>query len=392
MNKSTQAIAYILLCMCVKTHAGQDHIEKSGNEFELALDTRYGYIDNYLLTPNNEESNNFWQISPSLFFQVQSKHQQFSLGANARHVKFSDFSQDDHTDVNLSPSYQYKWSVNQGIYANMNWQSASEQRGTGLSIGYGAAIDELDEKESTGGIIGYQYGNDESIAKLSFELGYQAQQYTTRRSQSKLLDQQKRSGRVFFDYLYGTTTYLTSELSLERVQFKHQPLFDKDKSTVLVGVKWPLSVINQFEFLIGYQQVAFDESLFKDDSSVKWRLNWQWSPQPSMSLSISSNRDFAEANRLVNSYRLVDRHQLRLSKQLNDRVTLDGSIGYTQQDVYFEQLKTTEDYIESELTAGYQLNSRANLYLALQYRDLSASQQYLEHQRANISFGVKVSL
>lgn len=392
MNKFTQAVAMSILVLSLNVHAQQGDVERAANELNFSLDTSYGVTDNYLLTPTNEQTNQFWQISPAMHFQMQTRQQQLVFTANARHVSFKDYSQDDHTDIDLSPRYQYKWSVNQGVYVNLHWKTQFEQRGTGLSIGNSLAINELDERQTHSGVIGYRYGSDDSIAKLSFELGHQSQQYETRRSQSRILDQKSNTARLTFDYLYGTTTYIATDLSLEQVRFKHQPFYDKDKNTALLGVKWALSSINQFDVLVGYQKVSFQESLFADDSSAKWRINWRWQPLPSASFSFNSSRDFAEANRLVNSYRLVDTHQFTLSKQFNDRFSVEASAGVVQQEVFFEQQQTSEDYLNVDAKLAYQLNSRTRFYLGYRYRDLSASQEYLEHQRENISFGVKVSL
>lgn len=392
MEKSTQAIAFCFLLASLNIHAKSSVIEKSGNSFDLSIDTRYGYINNYLLEPTSKQSNQYWQISPDLQFQMQTKQHQLSLESNVQHLSYQQYTQDDHTNITISPHYQYKWAVNQGIYFNTSWQKIFEQRGTGLSIGDAKRLKKLDEKHSQRAVIGYRYGSDDSIAKLSFELGYSGQKYQTRRKEAKVLDYNSTFGRVSFDYLYGNTTYFATELSHEQLQFKYQPFYDKDKSTALVGVKWSLSPINQFDLLLGYQDVSFDEPLFADDRSAKWRVSWRWLPQPSMSLSFTSSRDFAEANRLVNSYRLVDNHQLTISKKLNERFQVDSNVGFTQQDVIFEENQTSESYMKADIKIGYQWTRRAQFYLSLRYQDLSASEEYLEHQRTQVALGVKVNL
>ena len=66
-----------------------------------------------------------------------------------------------------------------------------------------------------------------------------------------------------------------------------------------------ISYFTNLARLVGYQKVSFNESDFEDDSAFKWRVSWNWKPVETLDFSFISERDFDEANRLTDSYRLV---------------------------------------------------------------------------------------
>ncbi|WP_286233814.1 outer membrane beta-barrel protein [Thalassotalea sediminis] len=362
-----------------------------GNTFNLAINGEVGRIDNFLFDDVNEHSTNYWALSPELFLQVVNNRHLLSLDVKTTLTKYDEFEQDDHTNVSISPQYMMRFADNKTIFIRANHQQQYELRGTGLSLANAEMLNKGDKRQLSDISMGLQYGGA-SVALLEVAFGISNNKYQTRREVTKQLDNSNIYGKASFDYQLDGGTMLSAALEFEQLEYEYQAIYDKQKYTALIGGKWPKSAVNQLSMLLGYQNITFKQSTFENDDAFKWRVSWYWSPVESLTFNLTSERDFAEANRLNNSYRLVDKHMMTLTNEWSEYISLSASIGFNQEQVTFEAQKQKEDYLNSAIKLDYHLSKELRLFLKYQMKDLRSTKSTFEYQRNSISIGINVTI
>lgn len=372
--------------------AQNDFDTKAGNDFKIKLTTEAGQTDNFLYSNDNELNTSYLLISPNVYLQTQIERHLFRFNSNFEHVKYQEFSQDNHSNYTLSPGYHYKFSQNQSIVIKSLLSNSYENRGTGLSLGDADSIKKGDTKKSKLLAINYLYGSKDSVAKINVEVGFTEQYYSTRREITRSQDRESFYVNPSFDYLISDQSYFALDVLYEQLKSTHNPLQDKEKYAGLIGTKWHYSDITQFSLLFGYQEIRFSESTFKKDDAFKWRAELNWRPMGSTKITLGSERDFEEANRLTTSYRIVDSYDLAISKSFTEYFGFDAVIGLKSEDVIFEQGIDQEEYLHSKIKLNYQRNNWFSVFIEYDFKDLDADDSQLSYQRNGISLGFNVNI
>ncbi|MEW6989924.1 outer membrane beta-barrel protein [Colwelliaceae bacterium 6441] len=372
--------------------AQDEFITESGNHFDLSLATELGSVDNFLFDNKDEQSTTFVSFSPSLKIQTQFQRQLLRIEAKSEHRKYQDFSRDDHTNFSIAPRYQFKLAENKAIFVNGSFNNLYENRGTGLSLGNGSFLNKGDNIARTDISGGYLFGRKDSVAKFRIEIGHFESRYQTRRDTTFLLDKQNQYADLSFDYLLSGQSYLSSNFVMEKLSSENNGLLDKEKYIALVGIKWQTTEISQFALLLGYQEIKFDQSTFADDNAFKWRFGFNWHPIYSTKLSFRTERDFEEANRLSNSYRVVDNYDMKIMSNFTDFFQAVAVIGIKQEKIIYQQGTEEEDYIFANLRLNYKRNDWLTLYVEYDVNDLDASDSVFNYQRNSISVGFNVTI
>lgn len=365
---------------------------KSENNLDIDVAAEAGYIDNFLYQANDEQSTAFYTVSSVLALESKSNQSAFNVDATVDTFIFQDFEDDDHTDFSLMPTYQFKFSQNQRLYMSAYWLNNYIYRGSGLSLGEAESLVEGDKKENNGAQIGFEYGNLDSLSRLSFEANYQQGEFTTRRAITRELDTEAIDLKSSFDYLISGKTYMAIDVSYRQVDYPNQPALNRDSLTGLVGIKWQTTVISELSFLVGYQNIKFENATLKDDDAFKWRFDYTWRPSDFTSVRLASDRKFDETDRLASTYRLAETYQVDISHAFTDQISLTALIGLNREEFITPDSQREEDYLNSALKLNYQRNDRLSFHLQYRYKSLDANYADIDYGYNNISMGVKVRL
>lgn len=346
---------------------------QKGNILRAKVSTEFGYTDNFLSEAEDLKETSFLLLRPTLFLQTEFEHSLLQINLDTKHYKYQNFSSDDHSNFTITPKYHYKFDTNKSVYFSGEMRNEFEVRGTGLSRGEAELLKTADEKNTYLGKLGFLYGHAESVAKLNFEMGIDNSRFSTRREQTSLVDGKEFFANNSFDYLFSDNSYITTDLNYKIIEFKNNPLLDKVKYVGLVGFKWTSTEITQFDFLVGYQKINFDNSILQNDSAFKWRVDVNWRPTLLTHLRVFSERDFEETNQLSNSYRVVDSYNLTINSSITDFFNASVDIGYRQEDIFFETDKNNENYFLAKLTLNYQRNDWLSLFLSYSYNQVDSN-------------------
>ncbi|WP_448547317.1 outer membrane beta-barrel protein [Thalassotalea fusca] len=372
--------------------AQNSSVASAANLFEVSLSTEYGYLDNFLYQPEQEQSTGFWRIAPSAKMKAASGAQLYSLALSSELYRHAEFSHDDRTNAALEAGYQYKFAHNKRFFIQGTYDQVGEERGTGLSIGDAESIDRPDEWQQSGASLGYQFGHEESVAQLTVEGGFDTKRYNTRRATTRNLDQQSIYAGLSFDYLLSGKSYIGTEAKVSQSDFKYNNTLNETKWEALVGYRWQSTDITRVSALIGYQHISFDQALLQDDSSLKWKIDGHWQPSDYFSVSLSSSRDYVAANRLADSFRVVDRYQLSSMYAFSSHMKLNVLLGIDDEQLIFANRTDKEDYLVGEVALHYNRNDWLSFYGKFNFRSLDNSEPTLNYQRNSFSIGFSVSI
>ncbi|MBA6391152.1 outer membrane beta-barrel protein [Colwellia sp. BRX10-3] len=362
------------------------------NNVAFNLASEAGYIDNFLYQADNEQGTAYYSLSSDLALTSKSQQSAFNFDAKLATYFFNKFDNDDHTDFTIIPKYQLKFSQNQRLYMSALWLNSYNYRGTGLSLGEAETLSKGDEKENVGASIGYEYGTLESQGKLNFEVTYNENEFTTRRADTRRLDTEILNVKSSFDYLLSGKTFLAFDIDYKNTQYPNNPIINRDSFAGLVGVKWYTTVISELNFLVGYQQLKFDDNRLSDDDAFKWRFDYIWRPSDFTQVHIRSKRNFDESYRLISSYRLAQTHQIDLEHAFSENLNVLATVGINSEKFISPQNTQKEDYVFSTLTLDYQYSDRLSLQLNYHYKSLEASADKFDYLHNRVGLTVKVNL
>lgn len=390
--RKLSSLSFFVVLLPLSAVAEEDATTHAGNFFDFSVNSEFGSIDNFLYSESNKKQTSYYMLMPKVSIQTQFDRQLLTLNTSTRHFKYDNFSQDDHSNFSISPRYQYKFSENKTLVIHANYQNLYQERGTGLSLGNAEALSKGDDIHQANYSLGYLYGSENSVAKINLEVGRATQRFQTRRALTQAFDRSEYYYQLAFDYLLSGKTYIATEVKITSTTHDNNDEQNKDKYVALAGVKWQTTEISQFTGLVGYQKVTFNKSQFADDDAFKWRLDWFWHPIDSTRIVIASERDFEEAIRQSNSYRVVDSYQVNATTRFTDYTQVTASIGFNREDTIFQDKVENEDYTFVKLNLNYQRNDWLSLFIKYTYNDLDATETQLNHQRNSISLGFNVSI
>jgi len=386
----TLAVFNLAILTSFTTKAQTDFALESGNKFTSKLSSEYGKISNFLVKKDDEESTNYIKIEPSIFIQTQLSRHLLQLKTNLSHYQFSDFKEDNHNNFLFNPKYFFKLDNNKTLFANVNWHEEYEYRGTGLSLGDAKSLTTGDDKETFAANIGYLYGQVDSVAKLKLSLGQENFRYKTRRALSQVLDRTDNKAVVSFDYLLSGKTYFATDFSYTQSDFQHNTQLNKNVYALLAGMKWQSTAITQLQALVGYQKLTFEDQSRVSDHGVKWRIDVNWQPTRFMKMNINTQRNYETANRIADSYRVVDSSSVTISNQFTDFFQTSATIGFKQEEIVYLNKADNEDYLYSEIKFNYQRSDWLTVFIGFTFNKLESSDSRLNYQGNSLSLGFNV--
>jgi hypothetical protein len=386
------SILFFALIASFIADAKTDFNIDSGNKLTGKLSSEYGQISNFFSERTNEKSTGYFKLAPSFFIQTQLSRHLMQLDGNISHYKFTDSSEDNHSDLSFKPKYFFKIDKNKTLFAEVKLLEAYEYRGTGLSLGNAQSLSTGDDKKTVSTNVGYLYGQIDSVAKLKFSVGKNDFRYKTRRSVNESLDREDSLANVAFDYLLSGKTYFAVDLAYTQSDFQYNEQLNKETFAALVGLKWQSTAITQLQALMGYQELNFEDKSLASDSGFKWRVDMNWHPRTYTKMNVNTQRSFEATNRLADSYRVVDSHNLQITNQFTNYFQTSAVIGYRQEKIIYADKTDKESYIYSEVKLNYQRNKWLTVFAGFTFKDFDASQEKLNYQGNSLSFGFSVTI
>ena len=361
---------------------------KEGNHFDTNIGAKYGYIDNFLNQHSNEKSTTFSKLSANTFMQAHNDHQLLQLDAKLDALSFSDFDEDDHSNIALKAKYFYKLSDMQTVFASALFTNSFEYRGTGASKGDALSLNSGDEFDDTLFNLGYNYGRYDSVSKVSLLFGVNEREYKTRKQQTRLLNNEAKFAHIGLDYLLSGKTYLSLLAEFEDIDYDHATDQNRKEVAILAGVKWEASQVSQLTLMLGYESLSFDQSVFDDDDIFKWRMSYDWTPFEYFSMLFKSGRSSEQSSELARNYRVVDDYTIASIYSLNSYMTVSLNVMYRSEDTTFTDITVVEDNLTFSPQLQYQVNDRVKMHVGFDFTSVKSDINVNEYDKNSFEVGI----
>lgn len=395
-----QKICFIsLFCLSISSFAESsvkltdkivDFKDKGENALSLEVTSNIGYIDNFLYQDKDTSDTFFLSLNPSAYIGIQSDAQFLQIYTNINYFQFSEFEEDDHSNTQFAGKYQIKLSDKSRVYMSGGYQETFEYRGSGLTQGEAEIINTGDEFKNSFVNVGFKFGQLDSVAKLESILGQKKERYLTRRDETRELDYEENFFITNFDYVLSGKTYIATTFEYIDVEYDYSSELSREEYTGLVGLKWGATDISTFSVLVGYQHLTFEDALFEDDDSLRWRVDLNWSPLERLKIKIASARDTQASNQLEDSYRIVDSFSISTNYEVSERLKLTIAPRYSKDKSIYVSNSLTDNYLSLDFSVDYKFNDWFTVKGNYGFEDKDSDELGYDYERNlfSVSFNV----
>lgn len=341
-----------------------------------------GHNDNYLYLQDGAQSTSFFQIIPDAFLQIRNDQHLFQSYYKLNSVIVSDNSDDSYNDHDFKVKYQFSRSLKHRVFISTAYETEHEERGENLTRGESLSLLEPDERRDVMINTGYQYGNIESVSRLTALLGYRKQDYQTRELETGKYDFDSLFGVLDGDYSLSSVTALRATVEYEQIDYNEDVFVDSDQLAIFTGLKWKSRELYTFDLLMGYQFIDFDDDTTGDTFS--WRVTGVYSPLSYSRFNFSSGRYVKQNNTEAQLYRLVDEHQVAWQHQFTD--TFAGAISsrYIIEEQNSDVTEIEEKYWKNEVALSWQANSQIAYKVRYLYNDLDSDLENVSNDQQQV--------
>lgn len=396
--RSNSSIIFSISIALLSASALSNTLQKSSNDFDFSftegnhlnfnLGAEYGHTDNFLNQESDESDTSYQKLSLNSFMQAHTDHQLIQLSGNVNTYFFDEFSEDDHSDIDLRGKYFYKFGGDHTLFGSGSYTKLYEYRGTGLTKGDALSADKGDKYDDTLFNIGYRYGSFDSVSKVSALIGGTKLAYKTRESITNVLDNKSTFAHLSVDYLLSGKTYFSIATEYEDIEYDHAVGQDRDEIAALAGIKWEASNLSQLTLLLGYESISFEEELLDDRDTFKWRVSYDWHPIDQLKVRFNSGRNSDKSSSALTNYVLKDDYSLNATYAYSRFLSFNVALSYYDEETNFIDESVNEEYVLISSRFKYILNHWFSMYAKAQFETKDSDLFINEYDKATFNVGV----
>lgn len=356
------------------------------------IDVSAGYTDNLYSTPNNQKSDFFTNITPSVYAKSNWAVHELQFYAASRIERFLEYT--DEGSDNLNTFVRGKIDVARGSWLAFkpSYVIDHEKRSSPDSVVGGKepvkiTTKELDfEAEHKPGRLWFK--PDASIRDLSFsnsQLSNGGTINNTDRNRTEL----EGGLRAGYELIPGYSAFIEGRANDRSYESTVDDLgYRRDSSgyEARVGAELELTGKLKGDIFVGYMQQDYDDARFKSLSSPVFGTGLTWNATGLTTVKLKVARTVEEttvgraAGNLQNSFEVSVDHELQRN------IILSAAGKYMQQD--FRGIDRDDDVYEAILKATYQINGTYKLYSNYTHSIRESNSASSEYRTNSVSVGI----
>jgi hypothetical protein len=332
------------------------------------------FNDNVLATPTNEQDDVIFRVMPSL--QVRSDWSRNALGLKARLVNWSyqDFSNEDHTDWDVSGDFRLDVGARGSVTLNAGVGVDHDSRLNAASPA--GSDDPVEFSTSTFGILAEQEFNR---FKLSGSVDYDEYDYDDVSVLGVPIDQDYRDfqqteytvrgdyalpsgGAVFLEGAYNTREYDNTVAFFTPVLVQ-----DSDGYKALIGARLDLTNVLRGEAAVGYLKQKYDDPRLPDASGLAARADLQWFLTGVTTIGFGGSREVGESGIVGSPGVLSSAVYARVDHELRRNIVLSGDVAF--RDYEYKGFDRSDEIVQAGVGADYLANRNLRFGVAYRYDD-----------------------
>jgi hypothetical protein len=384
-NKKT-VLATLIAAVIASTQA-------SGQEagFSAEIDSRIT-DDNNILRAADEfaKSDTILVVAPKLEILGSMGKHSFSATYNGEYAKYSDFSDvdyDDH-DVSLRANFDHSNNLTSRfdvIYTD-NHENLADLDGTFNDL---TEFNHFTESQLNGRIV---YGRTESFGQLILGLGRADRDYDNNSQESRSYEKDLAS--LAFYYRIAPRTRLLAEVVYE--DYKYSPAVGStdlanDYIRYQLGVEWQLT--NQLEgtVKVGYQDRDYILEALRDVDGLVFEANIDYKPNTFTDINLTGRRESIDSSIETSGAFLRTSYAIDIKHGLTELLSVEGGMGYAKDELVFTADRQDNRY-NVMLGLDYALLNWVNVGVNYGYDQRTSTIDTAEYKSNSINLTVKVAL
>jgi len=359
-----------------------------GSQLSFDVKANLSTVDNFLYENNEskKESTKAFSIKPSAFLQAHNENHLIQTFIDIESNKYDRFEQDDHTTKTVLAKYFYKLAPVHRAFISVSLDDYYEFRGQGLTKGIASTVDKGDTVVNTLVNAGYQYGRVDTVSRLNILIGKSKLEYKTREDITNIYDYEKDFALLDIDYAIAPKTELALSMEINDYTYPANPVFNNEVSYVLAGINWRPSTASELKLLFGQEQLSF-ESHYSDESSFKWRVNYNWFPLDYITVSFNSGRAIHTRAELGSDFYVVDNFSAIMNYRINEYFTFRLHSSYSKNRVTFEDIKRNETKVASSTGIDFKYSEKLAFNVDINYNEITSDNQLYDFDRVSLLVG-----
>jgi hypothetical protein len=314
----------------------------------------------------------------------------FSATYNGEYAKYSDFSDvdyDDH-DVSLRANFDHSNNLTSSfdvIYID-NHENLADLDGTFNNL---TEFNHFTESQLNGSIV---YGRTESFGQLILGLGRADRDYDNNSQESRSYEKDLAS--LAFYYRIAPRTRLLAEVVYE--DYKYSPAVGStdlanDYTRYQLGVEWQLT--NQLEgtVKVGYQDRDYILEALRDVDGLVFEANIDYKPNTFTDINLTGRRESIDSSIETSGAFLRTSYAIDIKHGLTELLSVEGGMGYAKDELVFTADRQDNRY-NVMLGLDYALLNWVNVGVNYGYDQRTSTIDTAEYKSNSINLTVKVAL
>jgi len=363
--------------------------------FTPTLAVEGGYVDNLFRSEKNEKDT--WQtvITPRLEAWLQNGVNTYALSYQAVDYRYYSSKDDDYTDQQVGLDIHHEFTAKNTVNAFAQYYDGHEERGTGLTDGFGQIIDTPIEYERTTVGGDYTYGNLNSKGRLKLEAKTEEYDYQNFRNATQYRDRDEDTLNGTFFWAVGAKTdallqvrYIDNEYGKTNLDNPFGSL-SSEELNYLVGVSWDATARVSGSAKIGVYDRSYDSSAREDDDGFQWEVDLTYRPRTYSSIKLETSRFSQETNGLGDA---INTEELKLAWDHNWSGRSSTYLGVRLASEDYSGTNREDDRVDLEAKYNFAPKRWLDLGLGVRYEDRSSDLDFFEYTRSYYFVEAKLSL
>ena len=345
------------------------HLQAGPLNITPTLNTRAEYIDNLFRSENDEKSTWATKYTPAVRAWMQSGLNIYSLRYEAEISNYASSHDDDFTDQTVNLDIHQEFNARNTLNLKGEFYDGHEERGSGLSDGFGRQIDEPVEYERSMYGGDYTFGAASSKARLTLAAKVEEYEYKNLRDLTQFRDRERDTmGATLFVAIAPKTDVLVEVRQIENEYDAADPNFqggslDSEEYNYYVGASWDATAKTSGSVRVGWYDRDFESGLRKDADGFSWEADVTYSPRTYSQWNLQGRRYFQETTGLGDAIN-TNEASLSWNHKWSDHSRTELGLTFASEDY----IGSDRDDDRLDFEAGYYYGWRRWLDLGIGYR------------------------
>lgn len=328
------------------------------------------YNDNIFATDGaNVEEDFIWHVTPSARLESQWSTHELSFSLAAPSLFYSDFSDNDTTDVTGAINGRLDVYRDFYFHGGMRYSDLTEPLSSSpTALPLAEPIEYTEAAANVGFVKAFnrlRVSGEASIATADFDDGVF---FNMTPAEQDDRDRTVLQYGLRADYAVSPLTAFFLAVGANTRDYDLDPpntIVDRDSEgyEALVGANFDLTRLIRGEIGVGYLSQTYDDPSVDETSGLAVRANVEWFPDELVTVSFGASREVADAGAFGASSYIANNASFAIDYEWRRNVVFGLNVGYSFDE--YEGIDREDSRLSTEVRADYLVNRNAAVFAQL---------------------------